>query len=75
MRLRKQGEFPRQLSFGTDRFVDRKFRASLEFRHRSDSGEGRMGAVKTLKAIATDVQFWIPAAVLALGIGLLVWLH
>jgi hypothetical protein len=34
-----------------------------------------MGFGKTLKAIATDVQFWIPAVVLALGIGLLVWLH
>ncbi len=29
----------------------------------------------TLRAILTDVQFWIPAAVLLLGVGLLVVLH
>lgn len=28
-----------------------------------------------LKAILTDVQFWIPAGVLLLGITLLAWLH
>jgi hypothetical protein len=28
-----------------------------------------------LKAILTDVQFWIPVGVLALGIALLAWLH
>ena len=28
-----------------------------------------------LQAILTDVQFWIPAVVLALGIGLLVFIH
>ena len=28
-----------------------------------------------LKAILTDVQFWVPAAVLLLGIVLLVVLH
>jgi hypothetical protein len=28
-----------------------------------------------LKAILTDVQFWIPAGVLLLGIALLAWLH
>jgi hypothetical protein len=28
-----------------------------------------------LKAILTDVQFWVPACVLALGIVLLAWLH
>jgi hypothetical protein len=28
-----------------------------------------------LRAILTDVQFWIPAAVLLGGIGLLVMLH
>ncbi|HEX3438026.1 MAG TPA: translocated intimin receptor Tir [Pseudacidobacterium sp.] len=28
-----------------------------------------------LKAILTDVQFWIPAGVLVLGIVLLAWLH
>jgi hypothetical protein len=37
--------------------------------------KGRMTLTQTVKAIATDVQFWIPAAVLALGVGLLVWLH
>ena len=30
---------------------------------------------KTLRAILTDVQFWIPAVVLALGVGLLVFIH
>jgi hypothetical protein len=34
-----------------------------------------MSAGRTTKAILTDVQFWIPAAVLLFGIGLLVWLH
>jgi hypothetical protein len=28
-----------------------------------------------MKAILTDIQFWIPAGVLAAGILLLVWLH
>lgn len=28
-----------------------------------------------LKAILTDVQFWIPVGVLAIGIALLAWLH
>jgi len=28
-----------------------------------------------LKAILTDIQFWIPVAVLAVGIALLAWLH
>jgi hypothetical protein len=28
-----------------------------------------------LKAILTDVQFWIPVGVLALGVALLAWLH
>lgn len=28
-----------------------------------------------LKAILTDMQFWIPVGVLAVGIGLLAWLH
>jgi hypothetical protein len=28
-----------------------------------------------LWAVLTDVQFWIPAVVLALGIGLLVFIH
>jgi hypothetical protein len=30
---------------------------------------------KTLRAIFTDVQFWIPAVVLVLGVGLLVFIH
>jgi len=28
-----------------------------------------------LKAIFTDVQFWIPLGVLAIGVVLLAWLH
>jgi len=28
-----------------------------------------------LKAILTDVQFWIPVGVLAVGVMLLAWLH
>lgn len=28
-----------------------------------------------LKAILTDIQFWIPVVVLAVGIALLAWLH
>jgi hypothetical protein len=28
-----------------------------------------------LKAILTDVQFWIPAGVLVVGVVLLAWLH
>jgi hypothetical protein len=28
-----------------------------------------------LKAIFTDIQFWIPVAVLAVGVALLAWLH
>jgi hypothetical protein len=27
------------------------------------------------RAVHTDVQFWIPAAVLAIGVGLLVFIH
>ena len=27
------------------------------------------------RAVLTDVQFWIPAVVLALGVGLLVFIH
>jgi hypothetical protein len=34
-----------------------------------------MNATQTMKAILTDVQFWVPAAVLAAGIVLLVLLH
>lgn len=37
--------------------------------------QSRMTRSETLKAILTDVQFWIPAAVLAGGIVLLVILH
>jgi hypothetical protein len=30
---------------------------------------------KMLRAILTDVQFWIPTVVLAVGVGLLVFIH
>ena len=33
------------------------------------------GRTKTLRAILTDVQFWIPAVVLVMGVGLLVYIH
>jgi hypothetical protein len=35
----------------------------------------RGGRTKTFQAILTDVQFWIPAVVLVLGVGLLVFIH
>jgi hypothetical protein len=35
----------------------------------------QMSAAQTIKAILTDVQFWIPAIVLVSGIVLLVILH
>ena len=34
-----------------------------------------MNTTQTMKAILTDVQFWVPAAVLAAGVLLLVVLH
>jgi len=34
-----------------------------------------MGTTETMKAILTDVQFWVPAMVLAVGVLLLVVLH
>jgi hypothetical protein len=34
-----------------------------------------MGGSQTVKAILTDVQFWVPAGVLAGGILLLIFLH
>ena len=37
--------------------------------------EERARRTKTLRAILTDVQFWIPAIVLAMGVGLLVFIH
>lgn len=37
----------------------------------NDSGS----PLNMLRAILTDVQFWIPAVVLALGVGLLVFIH
>ena len=37
--------------------------------------EERGGWTKTLRAILTDVQFWIPAVVLVMGVGLLVFIH
>jgi hypothetical protein len=30
---------------------------------------------ETVRAILTDIHFWVPAGVLAAGILLLVWLH
>ncbi len=36
---------------------------------------GRMTGRQVVRAVLTDVQFWIPAAVLVLGIALLVALH
>lgn len=35
----------------------------------------QMSAPQTIKAILTDVQFWVPATVLVLGLLLLVVLH
>ncbi len=35
----------------------------------------RMSGLQTIKAILTDVQFWVPTLVLAGGVLLLVWLH
>jgi hypothetical protein len=35
----------------------------------------RMSGSKTLRAILTDVQFWVPAGVLAAGVLLLILLH
>ena len=35
----------------------------------------RMTTMQTMKAILTDVQFWVPATVLAAGLLLLVVLH
>lgn len=29
----------------------------------------------TLRAILTDVQFWVPVGVLGLGVAVLIWLH
>ena len=34
-----------------------------------------MSGPQTVRAILTDIQFWIPATVLAAGIALLVILH
>ncbi len=36
---------------------------------------GRMTNRQMVRAVLTDIQFWIPAVVLALGIALLVALH
>jgi hypothetical protein len=35
----------------------------------------RAGGQNMARAILTDVQFWIPAVVLAMGVGLLVFIH
>jgi hypothetical protein len=31
--------------------------------------------IEMLKAILTDIQFWIPVIVLAVGVAMLAWLH
>lgn len=36
---------------------------------------GEVSAKQTVRAVLTDVQFWVPAAVLAGGILLLIWIH
>ena len=35
----------------------------------------RMSGLQTIRAILTDVQFWVPASVLAAGVFLLILLH
>jgi hypothetical protein len=35
----------------------------------------RITGSETIKAILTDIQFWVPTGVLALGVLLLIWLH
>jgi hypothetical protein len=35
----------------------------------------RGGPPEILRAILTDIQFWIPTVVLAVGVGLLVFIH
>jgi hypothetical protein len=35
----------------------------------------RSGGKTMVRAVLTDVQFWIPAVVLALGVALLVFIH
>jgi len=39
------------------------------------SPENRVKQVRMARAILTDTHFWIPAAVLLLGVALLVALH
>ena len=34
-----------------------------------------MSGLQTIKAILTDVQFWVPALALVAGIALLLWLR
>jgi len=34
-----------------------------------------MSGLQTIKAILTDVQFWVPALALTAGIALLLWLR
>jgi len=57
--------------------VDSSLSPSLECNDRNLSSppEATLTFSATIKAILTDVQFWIPAVVLALGVALLVWLH
>jgi hypothetical protein len=35
----------------------------------------RISGSQTIRAILTDIQFWVPAVVLAAGVLLLVFLH
>ncbi len=42
---------------------------------RPDELRQNLGGNLLLKAILTDVQFWIPVAVLAVGVVLLAWLR
>ena len=37
--------------------------------------EERGRRTKIVRAILTDIQFWIPAVVLVMGVGLLVFIH
>jgi hypothetical protein len=48
---------------------------TLALPHRTAPVHCSMTLSKTIRAILTDVQFWVPAAVLALGVALLVMLH
>jgi hypothetical protein len=40
-----------------------------------DSVRTTIKLTEMLKAILTDIQFWIPLGALAVGMALLAWLH